>query len=71
MNDEKAKRKITTNKKSKNNHLKDTTHNFFALRETLKKNGTNPIKRAQNANKSTRTAFFYVDITIRAVIYSF
>lgn len=39
MNDEKAKRKITTNKKSKNNHLKDTTHNFFALRETLKKNG--------------------------------
>ena len=32
MNDEKAKRKITTNKKSKNNHLKDTTHNFFRLK---------------------------------------
>ena len=50
MNDEKAKRKIITNKKSKNNHLKDTTHNFFALRETLKKNGTNP---PQNNKKST------------------
>ena len=37
-------------KKSKNNHLKDTTHNFFALRETLKKNGTNP---PQNNKKST------------------
>lgn len=52
MNDEKAKRKITTNKKSKNNHLKDTTHNFFALRETLKKNGTNP---PQNNKKEHRT----------------
>lgn len=50
MNDEKAKRKITTNKKSKNNHLKDTTHNFFALRETLMKNGTN---LPQNNKKST------------------
>ena len=50
MTKNQKERSLLIKKESKNNHLKDTTHNFFAIRETLKKNGN---KSPQNNKKST------------------